>query len=365
LDFPVAVFSVVPKTSLAAPLRPVPVAIIQHGIGSNRTNIVALAEKLAQNGIATVAIDLPLHGLNESSNTFISVTGERNFGALTSGRQSSAAFLNVASLEVARDNTRQGIADLLALEELIGNMSLVSGPVTLTFDTDKIYFVGHSLGGIVGTTYLANSDRVKAATLAMAGGGIAKLLDASGAFGATISAGLAAQDVNEGTKTYEDFLVLTQTVVDSADPLNSAAKLAATTMPIHFIEISGGGSEGQNPPDVVVPNDAFAPADSDDKVPELGLGGSRPLIDALGLLREDGTANKVVKDVPIRTAVQFGLGFHSSILRPKDDAPPNGTGIDATATFAEIGTEVAEFFKSNGTCLPIAAAPLSCTVPAP
>jgi dienelactone hydrolase len=352
LDYPVPVFSVLPEAALASPATPVPVAIIQHGIGSNRTNIVALAERLAQSGIATIAIDVPLHGLNDSGNAFISAT-ERNFGALTSGVQSSQAFLNVGNLEVARDNTRQGIADLLALEELIGSMSLTSGQDTLTFDTNKIYFVGHSLGGIIGTTFLANSDKVKAATLAMAGGGIAKLLDASRAFGGGIADGLAGQGVVEGTKTYEDYLVLTQTVVDSSDPLNSAAKLAATSMPIHFIEISGGALMGQNPSDIVVPNDSFAVSPINSNIPELGLGGSRPLIDGLALDRVDGATAATITDVPVRTAVQFSSGFHSSILLPQDANPPNGTGINACVTFNEIGDQIAGFFSSDGATLTI------------
>lgn len=360
LDYPVPVFSVVPK-ALIADGASLPVAIVQHGIGSNRTNIVALAERLAQSGIATIAIDLPLHGLNDSGNAFISAT-ERNFGALTSGAQSSQAFLNVANLEVARDNTRQGIADLLALEELVGNMAVTSdtaGPtITMTFDTSNIYFVGHSLGGIVGTTFLANSDKVKAATLAMAGGGIAKLLDASLAFGGTIASSLADAGVVEGTKTYEDFLILTQTVVDSADPLNSAGLLAQTSMPIHFIEISGGALGGQNPSDIVVPNDSFAQSAFNQTIPELGLGGSRPLIDAIAtdtvsMTRVDGATAATITDSPIRTAVQFSSGFHSSILLPSDAAPPNGTGITACVTFNEIGDQVAGFFASGGTSLTV------------
>jgi dienelactone hydrolase len=355
-DYPVPVFSVVPKAALASPATPVPVAIVQHGIGSNRTNIVALAERLAQSGIATIAIDVPLHGLNNSGNAFFAAT-ERNFGALNSGVQSSQAFLNVGNLEVARDNTRQGIADLLALEELIGSMSLSSGTgasqVTLTFDTNKIYFVGHSLGGIIGTTFLANSDKVKAATLAMAGGGIAKLLDASLAFGGSIADGLRAQGVVEGTKTYEDYLVLTQTVVDSSDPLNSAANLAATSIPIHFIEISGGALMGQNPSDIVVPNDSFAVSPFNSNIPELGLGGSRPLIDGLVLDRVDGATAAIIADTPVRTAVQFSSGFHSSILLPQDANPPNGTGINACVTFNEIGDQIAGFFSSDGATLTI------------
>src|SRR3546814_13480725 len=40
-----------------------PVVIFQHGITGNRTQMIAIAPALAAAGFATVAIDLPLHGL--------------------------------------------------------------------------------------------------------------------------------------------------------------------------------------------------------------------------------------------------------------------------------------------------------------
>jgi len=52
-----------------------------------------------------------------------------------------------------------------------------------SFDASKIYFVGHSMGGIAGSVFLATDSNVKSSVLAMAGGGIAKLLDGSASFG--------------------------------------------------------------------------------------------------------------------------------------------------------------------------------------
>src|SRR3546814_14745886 len=65
-----------------------------------------------------------------------------------------------------------------------------------------------------------------AAVLAMPGGGIARLLDGSAAFGPRIAAGLAAAsggDIAEGNDNYATFLRFAQTARASADPLHFAA----------------------------------------------------------------------------------------------------------------------------------------------
>lgn len=349
----VPVFAVVPKAGIANGAQ-LPIAIVQHGIGSNRVNIVAVAEALAKAGVATIAIDLPLHGITDSSNPLQQAGKERTGGVLTSGVQASQAFLNLSSLRTGRDNIRQAVADLLYLEEYLPKISFVSpnGDSSVSFgvDQNKLTYVGHSLGGIVGTSYLAYSDRVNAATLAMPGGGIGKLLDASGAFGSTIAAQLQAAGVNEGEKGYEDFLMLAQLAVDSGDPLNTA-KLIDANLPIHFIEVVGNLlTGGRNPPDVVVPNDAARAFPMvDDMVPEPGLGGSSPLIDALGLTRVQQNAGPQTLGPPVRHAVLFDKGHHSSILIPSDAA----TGVDEPAITGEMLNEVAQFHALGGSCLPV------------
>ena len=59
-DIEIPVLAVVPK---AAGDDNLPVAILQHGITTNRVAVAAVAEALAGQGIASVAIDLPLHGV--------------------------------------------------------------------------------------------------------------------------------------------------------------------------------------------------------------------------------------------------------------------------------------------------------------
>ena len=56
---------------------------------------------------------------------------------------------------------------------MLGANSLPNGVI---LDGSKRRFVGHSLGGIVGVPFLAVNTDADAATLAMPGGGVAKLL---------------------------------------------------------------------------------------------------------------------------------------------------------------------------------------------
>ena len=242
------------------------------------------------------------------------------------------------------------MADLFTLGKSVPNAIFVdqsSMPLGFTINPNKIYFVGHSLGGIVGGTMLGIDTDVKAATLAMPGGGIAKLLDASASFSPVISQGLAANGVVKGTDTYETFLRFAQTLVDSGDPINFATA-ARSHHPIHMIEVIGGSTlstGGTSLPDQVVPNNALAGTLA--SIPGY-LSGTDPLYRMMGL----DVIDKL--DVPVVTkdlktganlgyVVRFTAGDHSSILSP-------AASLDATT---EMQRETVNFLASGGTCLPI------------
>ena len=178
----------------------------------------------------------------------------------------------------------------------------------------------------------------------MPGGGIAKLLDASVAFGPRISAGLAASGLIEGSDDYETFQRFAQTLLDSGDPINYAAA-ASAKHPIHMIEVVGSDT---SPADQVVPNDAPAgPATaSNDKVTITGfLSGTDPLFQTMGLTPQvfTGTANVLLGAAARSNVVQFTTGDHGSILSPTASA----------AATTEMQRETASFLASNGLCLPI------------
>ena len=89
-------------------------------------------------------------------------------------------------------------------------------------DGSTVEFVGQSLGSIIGTAYMAIEPRVHVGVLNVPGGGVARLLDASPAFGPSIHAGLAQAGLTQGTPQYDAFFVAAQTVVDSGDSINYA-----------------------------------------------------------------------------------------------------------------------------------------------
>ncbi len=319
-----------------------PVAIFQHGITQDRTNMLALADGMAQAGIAVIAIDMPMHGLtdetsplNASNANFASLgASERTFGLDLANNETRAAgpdgipdssgthFYNLTNLLNARDNLRQAVSDLLTLRQSIGDITAVP------LNADNIGFVGHSLGGIVGTVFIAQDDQVGPASLAMPGGGIARLLANSPSFGPVINAGLADQGAPEGSVEYESFLTAAQTVVDPGDPINFAVT-AASMHPVHLIEVVGGSAGSLA--DQVIPN----------AVPTAPLSGTEPLIRMMSLGPITATTGN--GSAPVSGAVRFTSGDHSSILSP---------AADPLAT-VEMQTQVIGFMSSSGTVIQI------------
>ncbi len=342
-----------------------PVVMFQHGITANRSNMLAIAETLASVGFAVVAIDLPLHGLLPGSSLYSGI--ERTFDldlanntTLTScstgdafpcpdgtADTSGKHFINLGNLQVTRDNLRQGIADQFALFNALSAMDYDGGDGD--FDTDKVYFLGHSLGGMVGAVFAALEPGVRDIVLAMPGGGIAKLLDGSATFGPVIEAGLAAAGVVKGTAEYESFMGAAQTLMDSGDPINytQASNPTRDTVSgrgVLMFEIVGDGSD--NLPDQVIPNNVMALAPSG-TIPA-PLSGTDPLFTYMGLLPASTyiglmPANATVSGTDLKQVVYFTAGDHSSILDP---------GANGIVT-AVMQTAVATFFATDGDTLTI------------
>lgn len=367
-----------------------PVVIAQHGITGNRTQMLAIAPTLAAAGFVTVAIDLPLHGLPPNSPFRVPGVRERTFNLdlvnNTTGApgpdgvadSSGTHFINLTSVITSRDNNREAVADLIDLNATLraGDIPIVnaSGQPTggsINLDNTNTHFFGHSLGAITGGTLLGvTGNELGAATLANPGGGIARLLDGSAAFGPRIAAGLAAAGVAEGSDNYETFLRFTQTVVDSGDPINYAAAAAANHS-IHLIEVVGGANGGNNPPDLVVPNAVVRNSDGSkcaasanfvpflDTVCEGGpLAGTDPLIAAMGLNTIE-IAPPYAQEMPqpANTAVRFTAGDHSSVLSPTSTTP-GVSASDAAATTCEMQRETATFLAQAAMGAPAPVIPI-------
>jgi hypothetical protein len=255
-----------------------PVLIFQHGLTRNREDAFAVADSFGDSGFVVVAIDLPLHGITNQADPLyatganpayaglsLPATGsiERTFDLDVESNSTGAPgadgiidpsgshFVNLASLLTARDNLREGAADLIALTRSLPALNLGAAG---TVNPAAIHYLGHSLGAIEGGIFLAvmPSSEIVTATLAMPGGGIANLLRESPTFAPQINAGLAAQGLLPGTTLYEQFFRDAQTAVDAGDPVNFIAQSTALH-PVHLLQVVGSDT---SPPDPVVPNSA-------------------------------------------------------------------------------------------------------------
>jgi pimeloyl-ACP methyl ester carboxylesterase len=317
-----------------APAGGWPIVIFQHGITGNRLNMLPIADAFANAGMAVIAIDMPLHGITDPTNPLYArnpapATGsiERTFDLDLANNDTGAPgpdgridssgsyFINLTSLLTSRDNLREAAADLITLAKSVPQIDL-DGDGTPDVSSTQIRFVGHSLGGMTGTTFLAVTDTKSArtATLAMPGGGIASLLRLSPSFGPRIIAGLQQQGLQQGTTLFEQFFRDAQTVVDSGDPWNFMAA-AAAAHPIHLIQVVGSTT---SLPDQVISN--FA---------------TQRLIDAGGLTKVSTTA---VSTSGLRGYVNFTAGTHGSLLDPTASA----------AATAEMQRETVVFAASDG-----------------
>lgn len=349
-----------------------PVVIYVHGITSDRTSVLALGHTLASKCVATVAIDLPLHGIaayssaTGGSNPLVNVLNveksqlipfadlygnntphERhfniagaggapaamNFDTPTARDGSGAQFINLGYLANTRDNNRQAVMDLLNLNASLGALSdNLEDSIGVGLNTDRVYVVGISLGGILGSIFAtvneasilneqaanlsSNLNPIQGVVLSTAGTQVSQILVNSATFAPVINGGLAASGVNVGTSNYERFLYAAQSTLDSADPVNFMTTLSMLGVPVLVQQVNG---------DLVIPNSA-------DSAPLAGTSAMASLLGANQL----GLGN-----------AELGLGYvkmtagdHVSLLRPTTTAPQ---------VTAELQTQVATFVLTSGT----------------
>lgn len=334
-----------PASGCSMPASGWKTVIFQHGITQNRENILAIGGTFASQCFAVVAIDLPLHGVTNTKDPFYQPGHERTFDlpefppffptASSTIAPSGSYFINLGSLLTSRDNLREAVADLINLTATLPTLVAVNSPTAPTiinkFDGSELYFVGHSLGAIVGTTFLGvDGKKIVAATLANPGGDITQLLLNSQSFAPQINAGLQAEGLTPGTQFYDDFFRSAQSVIEDGDPANYAAAATAND-PIHMLEVVGG-YDPYNVPDTVVPNSATQLLAGLMGLKVISNTGFNPVAPGAGVL------------------VQFTAGDHGSLLNP---APPSGLPSSEIPIYGAVTTEMqseaASLAATNGT----------------
>lgn len=341
-----------------------PTVIYVHGITSDRASVLALGHTLASQCIATVAIDLPVHGIpansalvdvlnveKSKSIPFAALYGtnaphERHFNVAGSGGApapmnfdspgatdgSGAQFINLGYLTNTRDNNRQAVMDLLNLNASLSGVSTeMLKSVATGLDVNRVYLVGVSLGGILGSVFTtvnqlaiandaqvglpSNLNSIRGIVTSAAGTQVAQVLVNSATFASVINGGLAASGVNVGTSNYERFLYAAQSAMDAGDPVNYMQTLAALGVPALVQQINN---------DAVIPNGSSS-------APLMGTQAMATLLNATQL----GLGSTQLG----RGYVKHTAGGHVSLLRPEGGAPQ---------VTAELQTQVVTFVLNNG-----------------
>ncbi|HDZ9463536.1 TPA: lipase [Vibrio cholerae] len=346
---------------------PTDIVIYQHGVTTAKENAYAFAKNLTAAGLAVIAIDLPLHG-------------ERSLDSTRSANSDPLAYINLTYLAVARDNLRQSILDVLGLRAALTlSQPLFTGTPLSGINVgtgSKVRMLGHSLGGIVGTSAIAESNKTLGSTAADAmysfsgaaiqnsGGQISNLLLGSEYFGPQIkhNVALSASTEYKGfadaqcaslddstcyksfetsateeqraqvTSGFQMFSYAAQTLLDTIDPysvVSTKLNNGGLTTPLYFSEVDA---------DSVVPNKVSNPTGSLVYLsPQFA--GTEPLATLLGL-----TTVNAGQPAPNATKsfVQFNsTAKHSTFVAPQD------AGYADLAHHTEMQTETADFLVND------------------
>ncbi len=206
----------------ATPEHPARPVLFGHGLGAHADLMITslLSMNWAAGPFAVLAFDWDLHGSRgDGVDDIVALTGDLNW----------AGFVG-AVLQSSMD-ARVATEMLLSLGELPENGGqVVSG--------ESIFYVGQSLGSIVGTLALSANDVLEAAVLNVGGGGISNILrhgevvDLLGmrdAINARVSAAPPTDFPSD--LGYDVALVVGQVGLDYADPISFASHVRADRFP--------------------------------------------------------------------------------------------------------------------------------------
>jgi dienelactone hydrolase len=174
----------------AMPAAGWPVVIFGHGFGNDRNAIPPLvAGTFARRGFATAAINVVGHGGGPEGTLAIKESGKEPVVLPAGGRGLDidgdgtigvtegveTARRGPLALIANRDGLRQTVADLMQLARAIRSGVDVDGDGRPDLDGERIYYAGHSFGGIYGTLLMAVDSLPRAAVLTAPGAPIGEI----------------------------------------------------------------------------------------------------------------------------------------------------------------------------------------------
>ncbi|MFL5378419.1 MAG: hypothetical protein ACJ787_10910 [Myxococcales bacterium] len=282
-----------PTPPFPAGSRCAPLVVFHHGLNGSRAQMLLAANALAQKGFVVAAIDAPKHGsrtwctadtdcvappggtANGGPPTCTPIPGGTAQGdvvppgtctngsvpatnpvlcttaacALGPGRTDgvaikSANFLISGNLFRTRDSFRQGILDnsslILALARPPPSPALPATPSNIVttllqgkqiiINPAQVFWIGQSLGGILGTTNVAANSRISEAVLNVAGGTFVDIAITSPAFASLLGSVLGTipppiGPIAPGSPAFLQFVQVAKWAFDPFDPINFGGHL--------------------------------------------------------------------------------------------------------------------------------------------
>lgn len=291
------------------PPHPTPVLIFGHAIVTDRRFVLPIAGALAKKGFAAVSIDFPFHGeriacvdagslisfpnflpadlqdllgegwdrpmltmypcksgadatcspdgkcLDQNGNP----EGFSNIIDLGSGEvvmdmkpASGAAFLDINDIPYINDHFAQALVDLGALKRSLreGYWDVAAGT---SFRTDRFYYAGQSLGGIIGATYVAIEPEIARAVLNVPGCDLVDMFQESVYFGPQVDDYFNRNSVPLTSYEHERNMNVVRWLIDSVDP-HTVAHLYRAGARTALIQMDSGELPGVSHGDFVIPN---------------------------------------------------------------------------------------------------------------
>lgn len=174
----------------------VPCAVFLHGYGGSKEDIIEAAGPVAAEGYALMAIDAEYHG----------------------ERREEGKALYSPDMNQSRNGMIQTIIDLRRAVDYLETRPEI--------DTEKIGYVGGSMGGILGAIFIGVEPRVKVAALLVAGGNMSLMIRESQHHTMpSIREHLETQGIS-----YEEL----QEFLDPVDPINLIANFSPRPVVFHL-----------------------------------------------------------------------------------------------------------------------------------
>ena len=192
---------------------------------------------------------------------------------------------------------------------------------SLPLDLEKVGFIGHGLGAMVGLGYLAVESKPTPSSLMNVGSGLAQLFNSSAKLNTLIQPQFAKLGIPTGSEIYQQYLQQAQLVWDTVDPL-VLAEHVGPQHPLQLINLA-------NPTKADEAGDVYIKS----SLPDYPLVGAEVLAKRL---KAQPLKDSVQQ--PKRTVATFAEGEHFSWLNPT--ANP--------AVTSEIQQELISFQQSQG-----------------